>query len=96
MTQVARHGVIVEASMTGFLLHIKRTDLAPKALRETLSLQEIEGDRVYLTIREMGLEIGGTVARTRRMNKETYEVAIDFSKDAPEYWREALFDMLPR
>ena len=95
MTQVARHGHIVNVSQTGILLVIQRDDLASKTLRQTLSLAEIEGDRVYVTINGMDLEIGGKVARTRRISKDTYEVAIDYSEDAPDYWRDCLLEMMP-
>jgi hypothetical protein len=42
------------------------------------------------------LEIGGRIARTKRVNKDLYEIVVDFSSDAPEYWRECLLEMLPR
>lgn len=95
-TLVSRLGHIVDASKTGFLLHVPRENLVPKHLRESLSLAELEGDKVILTIEPLNLEIGGKIARTRRINKETFEICVDFSDDAPEYWREALLDMLPR
>lgn len=96
MTLVSRNGFIVDASKTGFLLHVDRKYLVPQKFRESLSLDEIIGDRVILTIEPLNLEIGGRIARTKRVNKETFEIVIDFSSDAPEYWREALLDMLPR
>lgn len=96
MTLLSRTGYIVDASKTGFLLHISRKCLVPQKFRETLSLNELEGDRVILLIEPLNLEIGGHIARTKRLNKETFEIVIDFSSDAPEYWREALLDMLPR
>lgn len=95
-TLLARTGHIVEASITGFLLHLKRKDLVPKKFREVLSLEELEGDHVMLRISPLSLEIGGKIARTKRVSKDLFEIAIDFSEDAPEYWREALIDMLPR
>lgn len=96
MTLLARIGHIVEASKSGFLLHVERKDLVPKQFRETLSLADLEGDRVMLMIDPMNLEIGGRIARTQRISKDLYEIAIDYSDDAPEYWRECLLDMLPR
>jgi hypothetical protein len=96
LTLLARHGVIVEASKSGFLLHIDRKEIVPKQFKNQLSLQEIEGDRVFLMIDLMNLEISGRIARTKRIAKDLYEVAIDYSDDAPEYWREILLDMLPR
>lgn len=96
MTLIARLGYIVDASKTGFLLHIDREELVPRQFRNTLSLQEIEGDKIILMIEPLNLEVGGRIARTKRLTRHLYEIAIDFSDDAPEYWRECLIDMLPR
>lgn len=96
MTLLARRGLLVEASTTGFLLEVERRDLAPKAFRDSLSLKELEGDKVYLMIDEMNLEVGGTIARTHRVNKDRWQIAIDFREDAPEYWRECLVELLPK
>jgi hypothetical protein len=95
-TQVARNAYIMDASVTGFLLHIDRKDLVPKEYRDALALTALEGDRVILMIDPLNLEIAGKIARTRRLNKDMYEICVDFSSDAPEYWRAALIDMLPR
>lgn len=94
-TMLCRTGQLVQASKTGFCLEIRRQDLLPKSLRDALSLQAIEGDRVMLTIEKMGLEISGTIKRTSRKGKDTYEIGVDYSEDAPEYWRECLLDLLP-
>lgn len=96
MTLLSREGHIVDASKSGFLLHVSRKNIVPQKFRDSLSLDEVEGDRVVLMIEPLNLEIGGRIARTKRLNKETYEICIDFTSDAPEYWREALLDMLPR
>jgi hypothetical protein len=96
MTLLSRMGHIVDASKTGFLLIVERRNIVPQKFRESLSLSELDGDRVILMIEPLNLEIGGVIARTRRLNKESFEIVVDFSNDAPEYWREALIDMLPR
>ena len=96
MTLLSRIGHIVDASKTGFLLHVERKNLVPKKFRETLSLAELEGDRVILMIEPLNLEITGKIIRSKRITKELYEIVIDFSDDAPEYWRECLVEMLPR
>ncbi len=96
MTLLSRSGFIVNASKTGFLLHVARKCLVPEKFRNALSLSELEGDRVILVIDPLNLEISGHIARTKRLNKETYEIVIDYSSDAPEYWREVLVEMLPR
>jgi hypothetical protein len=96
MTLISRTGEIVDASKSGFLLKIDRKALVPKEFREALSLDGLIGDRVILTIDKMNLEVGGKIVRAKRIGKEGYEIAIDFSEDAPEYWRECLLDLLPR
>ncbi len=93
---LSRSGHIVDASKTGFLLIVDRKSLVPQKYRDALSIAEIEGDQMILVIEPMDLEIGGRIVRTKRLDKETYEICVDYSDDAPEYWREALMDMLPR
>lgn len=92
---IARFGHLIDASSTGFLILIDREDLVPKNLRQNLSLQSIEGEPMMLMINPMELEISGHIARTRYVGKGVFEIAVDFSQDAPEYWRECLFDLLP-
>lgn len=92
---LSRRGLLVDASSTGFKLRVHREDLIPKSLRDTLTLDALLGERVLLKIAEMNLEIDGTVARTKLIGKGHYELGIDFSEDAPEYWRECLLDLLP-
>ncbi len=96
MTLLARNGWLVEASTTGILVEIDRKELAPKTFRDSLSLKELEGDKVYLMIDAMNLEIGGTITRTNRLTKDRWQIAIDFRDDAPEYWRECLVELLPK
>ena len=96
MTLLARSGWLVEASTTGILIEIDRKQLAPKTFRDSLSLKELEGDKVYLMIDAMNLEIGGTITRTNRLTKDRWQIAIDFREDAPEYWRECLVELLPK
>lgn len=96
MTLLSRTGWIVDASTSGFLLHIDRKDIVPQQFRETLSLAALEGDQVILMIDQMDLEIGGKITRTKRLSKDVYEIAIDYSQDAPQYWRECLLELLPK
>ncbi len=95
MTLLSRSGHIVEASKTGFLLEIERKNLVPRHFRENINLDEIVGDRILLMIDPLNLELGGRVVRVQKFNKDVYQIAIDFSDDSPEYWRECLMDFLP-
>ncbi len=92
---LARKGVLVDASSTGILIRVERKDLVPRTLRQNLSIAPIEGEHVVFNIREMDLEMDGKVARTRFVGNQTFEIAIDFTDEAPEYWRQSLVDLLP-
>ena len=92
---LARNGTIVDASASGFLLKVPRKELVPKVLKSNLTIECLVGERVMLQISEMNLEIDGIVTRTKLIGKGNFEIAIDFSEDAPPYWRECLIDLLP-
>ena len=92
---IAKEALLVDASSTGFLLRLHRRDLVPKELRESLTLQSIEGEPIMLNLHEMDLDIDGYITRTEMIGKGVYELAVDFTQDAPAYWRECLCDLLP-
>ncbi len=93
---VAKSAVLIDASPTGFLLHVSRTDLLAQFARDSLTLNELLGNKVILLLEQMNLELSGTIVRTKRINKGLFEVAIDYTDEAPDYWRECLIDLLPR
>lgn len=94
--KIARKGAIVEASSTGLLMEVKREDIIPASLRKNLDLNILIGENVFVRIEDMNLEISGTIARTQLSGKKGFLIALDYSEDAPEYWRECLADLLPR
>lgn len=94
--KIAKNCEIIEASATGLLLQVKREDLIPTALRKNLSLDVLIGDRVFMHLEEMNLEISGVITRTSLSGKKGFQIAIDYSDEAPEYWRECLMDLLPQ
>lgn len=95
LAKIARFAKIIEASTTGFLLIVKREDLIPAALRKNLTLDGIHGQKVLLHLPQMNIEISGKITRTKLLGKQGFEVGIDYTEDAPEYWRECLVDLLP-
>lgn len=95
LARLARYAEIVEASSSGLLLHIRREDLIPQSLKSSLTLDSLVGDRIFIHLEDMNLEISGHIRRTKLMGKQGYVVAMDYSTDAPEYWRECLMDLLP-
>lgn len=95
LVKIAKGGMIIEASISGFLLMVDREDLVPVELRRNLNIDALVGHKVLIHINELDLEISGRVARTRFVGKSGFEIGIDYSADAPEYWRECLVDLLP-
>lgn len=93
--KIAKNCEIVEASSTGLLLLVQREDLIPAALRKNLNLDVLIGDRVFMHLEEMNLEVSGVITRTQLLGKKGFHIAIDYSEEAPEYWRECLMDLLP-
>lgn len=96
LAKLAKNCEIVEASATGLLLIIERTNLIPHSLRGNLDLECLVGNRVYLKLEPMNIEISGEIKRTKFLGKKGFHVAVDYSDEAPQYWRECLMDLLPR
>lgn len=95
LQKLAKFGQIVEASSSGILIRFKRDDFVAKELRSNLSIDHLVGQNVFFNIHEMDLEISGRVARTKFLGRDGFVIAIDYTADAPEYWRECLMDLLP-
>jgi len=95
LTPIADGGMLVEASPSGFRLEIMRNELCDPLLRENLSLESVEGLQVSIFIPAMDLDITGIITRTKFCGDNKYEIGIDYTSDAPEYWRECLCDLLP-
>ncbi len=92
---IARTGYLVDASATGFLIHISRQDLVPRKLRENLNLEPLIGEHIMVHLPQMNLEIEGRITRAHHIGRGVFAVAIDFSDESPEYWRECLIELLP-
>lgn len=93
--KIARKALVVEASITGFKLKVRREDLIPIELRQNLNIDSLLGSRILIHIDPMNLSISGTVKRTKLVGKSGFEIGLDYTEDAPEYWRECLLDLLP-
>lgn len=94
--RIARAGSIIDASTTGILITVQRKDLIPKFLRNNLTLESLIGDSVLIHIDMMDLELSGKITRTKFLGRDGgFEIAIDYTDEAPLYWRECLVDLLP-
>ena len=94
LEKLAKYGEIIEASATGILIKIDRQDFVSKDLRSNLNIDQLIGKEVFFNIHEMDLEISGKIARTKFLGKNGFVIAVDYSSDSPEYWRECLMDFL--
>jgi hypothetical protein len=92
---IAHEAAIVDASQSGFLMRVDRTQLVPKDLRENLALNSLVGHQVVMYLPQMNLDLDGTVSRADHVGKGRFEIAVTFSPDLPEYWRDCLVDLLP-
>ena len=92
---LTKKATLVNASSHDFLILIRRKDLIPKYLRNNLTLDSIKDHLIILTIEQMDLTISGYVTRTAMIGRGNFEVAIDYSQDESDYFRECLFSMLP-
>lgn len=92
---IARQASIVDASTSGFRLAIDRKDLVPQDLRDHLTLDQLLGQQVAMFLPQMNLDLDGRVSRTKHVGGGLFEIAIEFSDEVPDYWRECLVDLLP-
>ncbi len=92
---IAREGVIVDASRSGLLLRIERRCMVPKEFRENLTLGPLVGHQVVMYLPQMNLDLDGVITRADHVGKGFFEIALTFSSDVPEYWRDCLVELLP-
>ncbi len=92
---IAREGVIVDASQTGFLVKVERTALVPKEYRDNLNMSNLVGHQVVMYLPQMNLDLDGTITRADHVGKGHFEIAVTFSNDVPDYWKGCLVDLLP-
>lgn len=95
-TKIAKDCEIIQASISGLLMQVRRADLLPSYLRQNLNIDSLVGDAIFLRLEDMNLEISGKIARTEFIGKAGFLIAVDYSEDSPEYWRECLMDLLPQ
>ena len=95
LTKIAKDCDVIEASANGLLINLKRDSLVPASLRNNLNIDILIGQRVFLKLEEMNLELSGVITRTQLLGKQGYHMAIDYTDEAPLYWRECLMDLLP-
>ena len=88
-------GQVKDVSSSGLLIHVIRKDILHPRLRTSLTLESLCKTTVSFSIEGLNTALEGEVTRTKSLGKSGFELAIDFTDDAPEYWRECLVDLLP-
>lgn len=86
---------VLDISVTGLLLLVKRDEIVALSLRSTLTMSLLHDIRAGFTIEVMDNYIEGIIKRTKSRGRGEFLIAVDFTDDAPEYWRESLVDLLP-
>ncbi len=93
--KICKHGKIIDASVSGFLIEIHRDNLSRHQDRQNLSLDHLVGEYVNIFLPQMNLDLEGKIHRCQHKGQGTFQLGIKFSSDIPEYWRECLMDLLP-
>lgn len=90
-----KRATVLDVSSTGILMSVKREDIVDKKLRSVLTFETIHQEPVGFHIEMMETYMEGIVVRSKMNGKGQFQIAIDFREDAPKYWRQAFFDILP-
>jgi len=93
--QLASGGTLVEVSASGFKILVNRKELKSPRFRSQLDLSELVEESIWIHLDDLDLVLEGTIKRTRFLGKGIFELGVDYTDTAPEYWRECLVDLLP-
>lgn len=91
----ASGGALVEVSSNGFKIILNRDELCIQKYRQQLNLDDLVGEEIWIHLLDLDLVIDGIVKRTKFLGKGVFEIGIDYSHTAPDYWRDSLVDLLP-
>ena len=94
-TVIASSGFVVDASSTGILIQINRSEISDPEIKSHLNLDTLMGQPVALYLPQMSLDLDGYIVRTSHKGKGQFQIAIEFGGAIPEYWRECLIELLP-
>ncbi len=95
-TSLAHEATIIDASISGLKMIVDRKDLVPQNLRSSLSLDALINTNINFHFEAMNIDLSAKIVRTKALGKGLHEIALDYTDEAPDYWREALLDMLPK
>ena len=91
----ASEAKIVDVSSSGYLLQVSRQHFVQPELRDTLTLDAVVGHQIAMFLPQLNLDLDGTIIRAKHVGKGFFEVAVTFSPETPQFWRECLVELLP-
>jgi len=94
-SQLASGGTLIEVSETGFKFILDRKELKSTRFRGQLDLSNLVQETIWIHLDDLDLILEGTIMRTRFIGRGLFEIGVDYTHSAPEYWRECLVDLLP-
>ncbi len=92
---IAKHAQIVNASTSGFLMHVDRKFFELEDLKNTMNIDTVLNEKIVLFLPQMNLDLEGLITRTKHVGKGVFEIAAQFTPNVPDYWKECLIDLLP-
>lgn len=93
---IVKKAVVSEVSPKGFNLTFNYQDLIMDSLKFQWGLHTLWYKNIDIYIPDMEMDIEGKVIGAKRLEQGKFEVNIEFSQEAPVYWRECLFELWPK
>ena len=93
---LSHEGYFVEVSEHGFKLLLHRKKILYPGLREKLDWSGLVGQSLRIFLEDLDLELEGTIKRIRHLGRGEFEMGVDYTANAPDYWRSCLAELLPK
>lgn len=84
---------IFQVSNVGIKFYLNREDL-PNKWRSFLSLQFLLNKNISVYLSEMDFRLEGYIFNIDPLNSDRFKVFVRFHTNAPDYWKNCLFDTL--
>ncbi|MCX7674680.1 MAG: hypothetical protein N2Z70_02470 [Bdellovibrionaceae bacterium] len=93
---LSNEAYFVEVSEHGFKLLMQRKKVSYPSLRDKLDWSGLVGQGLRIWVEDFDLELEGTIKRVRHLGRGEFEIGVDYTANAPDYWRSCLTELLPR
>ena len=92
---VVKKAFVSHLSPLGFKLICHSKNFITETLKFQMSCYALWQKELYMYIPDMNLDLEGIVTHVRYIQNGRWEISIEFSPSAPQYWRECLSDLWP-